>query len=170
MNKLLKLGAVATIVGTIFTIWYFSRQLIKKPFLPKKKKDIPEESSSEDFGIKQKYENLIYEINGLPVLSIDEIRGRHMAALEIPSYDDQSKALFSLVKFCLKSSQFDYAYNVCGDIPSYNIESDAYSAVALYLAFVGDYDIALVAARQIPSYDKMSKTLRAIVELQYREK
>jgi hypothetical protein len=166
MTKLAKFAALATIIGTLFTIYVYYKDGKTIPIVSGLKENLKEARTKETELIEDKEKNycelLIKEFDLLPLAEITELKVRHTAAREIPSSTNRSDALFDLVKICIKNQQFDYASEVARDIPSSTTRSEAYRAIAVLLAYNGKFENAITAAREIPSSTTRSLALKQI--------
>jgi hypothetical protein len=165
MSGLAKLAALATIIGTVFSIYiyYYSgttHQTVREA--EQNAKDDHSKPPMVEDKEKTYSEILIKEMGPLPLAELSELRVRHKAAKEIPSSSEQSRSLFEVVKICLKNRQFDYASEVAKDIPSSSIQSEAYRAIGVVLAYEGQLENAITAAKKIPSSTTQSLALKEI--------
>lgn len=168
MSKLAKIAALATIIGTLLSIYvyYYDGKL---PIFRSVQEGLKSTSTRQFVQTKEKEnsycELLIKEIDALPVADINELRIRHKAAKEIPSSIEESNALLDVVKICLKNNQFDYASNIAKDIPSSLTQSEAYRAIGVALAYFGQLENAINAAKKIPSSLTQSLALKEIATI-----
>jgi len=166
MTTLAKIAALATIIGTVFIIYIYYKNDISIPIIPELKERDKISGSRQSSKPEQKEssycETLIREIELLPTVNLDELKGRHKAAKEIPLSADRSEALFSVMKICLKNKQFDHASNVAKDIPFSSARSDAYMALAVLLAYNGHFEKAISVAKKIPLSKTRSIALKEI--------
>jgi hypothetical protein len=166
MTKLAKYAALATILGTIFSIYVYYTDGKSSSVLSRIQERVKDGGAHESVQAKDRkqiyYELLIKEIDSLPSSDMNELRARHKAAKEIPLSTDMSDALFDVVKICLKNKQPDYALEVARDIPLSVATSDAYRAIALFLAYNGQFEKAITAAKKIPLSRTESLTLKEI--------
>jgi hypothetical protein len=152
MSKLAKYSALATIIGTIFTIYvyYYDGTTIPIVHHSKESEKVKRSDKAEE-KVDSYCEQLIKEVGQLPEAEISELRVRHKAANEIPSSTGQANALLGVVKICLKNQQFAYASEVAKDIPSSTTQAEAYRAISIVLAYSGQFENAINVAKKIPS-------------------
>ena len=172
MNRLTKYAALATIIGTVFTIYVYYYDGTTIPIAGSVKENVKNSQSKQTTQIEDKEksycESLIKEIEPLPSAGLSELRVRHKAAKEIPSSTEESKALFDVVKICLRNQQFDYASDVAIDIPSSTTQSEAYRAISILLAYKGQFENAIKTAKKIPSSTTQSIALKEIATIKKR--
>jgi hypothetical protein len=166
MTKLAKFAALATIVGTLFTIYAYYKDGKTISILSPSRESLKGNGSQQSVQVEDKELNycelLIKEIDLLPSSDMNELMARHKAAKEIPYDKDMSDALFHVVKICLKNQQLDYASKVAKDIPYAATMSDAYRAIALFLPYNGQFENAITAAKKIPYAKTQSLALKEI--------
>lgn len=169
MSRLAKYAALATIIGTAFTIYVYYYDGTTIPIVGKVKENAKNSQSKQAIQIgdegKSYCELLVKEIASLPLAGLSELRVRHKAAKEIPYSAEASRALFDVVKISLKNHQLDYASAVAEDIPYSATKSEAFRAIAVYLAYIGQFEDAISTAKKIPYSATKSTALREIATI-----